>query len=815
MKNNNKIRKLLIYTVLQLFAISSFAQFKITGTVTDEAGNTLPGATITIQNTYLGTNTDIAGNYSFTKLKAGQYRVRASYIGYETMMKTVNLDEDKKLDFTLNYTPYLTEEILVEATRAGNKTPMALSNISNDEIEKNNTGQDIPYQLNLLPSVVVSSEAGAGIGYTGMRIRGTDATRINVTVNGIPLNDSESQGVYWVNMPDFSSSVDDIQVQRGVGTSTNGAAAFGATVNFKTQNVKSKPYAEIASTAGSFNTFKNTFKVGTGLIKDKFSFDARYSTLNSDGFVDRAFCDHKSLFLSGSYYTKKSFLKLNIIHGNQHTGISWWGNPDMDKKGRTYNPAGEDLDDNGNVKYYDNQTDNYVQTHYQLFYSLELLENLNWNSALHYTRGDGYYEQYKDRNNEFADEDVTYPYYGLKEPIYNNDTISESDFIRQKKMANDFYGFTTSLKYTQGNIDAVFGGAWNKYDGDHFGNLLWAEYGGLDKDYEWYRNNGTKTDFNIFAKLNYNLNSKFNIYGDLQYRHINYEMSGKDDDLVNLDQDHTFNFFNPKVGVYYTINNRNSLYASMAVANREPTRSNFKEAKGDPNATPKAERLIDYELGYNFKSPMLTAGVNLYFMNYKDQLVPTGEKSSVGYDIMTNVEKSYRAGIELFGGIKILPNLSWDMNLTLSRNRIKDFVAYASYYDASWNKEFKSRNLGETNISYSPEIIGASSINYEVIKNLNISFISKYVGEQYFDNTSSDDRKLDAYFVNNLRLSYSLKTKLVKEIGFYFQINNVFDTEYENNAYGGHWFEENKEKTWSYYFPQAGINFLGGVSFRF
>ncbi len=802
------MKKLSIILLLLIFGLQLHAQ-KISGIITNESNEKVSGAMVRLKGSFYVSLSDDKGHYQFNKVEKGKYLLEVSYIGYKTLEKEITVgDKELKSDFVLSVSDIIADEVVVTALRAGMKTPVAYTNIEKEDIERNNTGQDIPYQLSLLPSVVSSSEAGAGIGYSSMRIRGTDATRINVTVNGIPLNDSESQGVYWVNMPDFSSSVDNVQVQRGVGTSTNGAAAFGANINFKTERLNAKPYAEILNTVGSFNTLKNTFKAGTGLIKDKFSFDARYSRLNSDGFVDRAFCNHNSLFLSGNYYTKKSLLKFNIIHGNQRTGITWWGNPDVKENGRTYNPAGEYKDDNGNTQFYDNQTDNYTQTHYQLFFSHEFSRNLFLNTALHYTRGDGYYEQYKDGEK--------YTEYNLTNPIYGTDTVEATDLIRQKKMANDFYGFTSSLKYKKNNIDAVIGLAWNKYDGDHFGNVLWTKYGGINNDYEWYRNNGTKTDFNVFAKINYAINQKLNVFGDVQYRNINYKMTGKDDDLIALEQEHKFNFVNPKLGLFYTINNNNSLYASLAIAQREPTRANFKDAKGDPSAYPKAETLYDYELGYTYQLMKVKAGVNLYFMNYKDQLVPTGEKSSVGYDIMTNVDKSYRAGIEFIAGFKILPNLNWDMNLTLSRNRITNFISYASHSDTvTWVSEYKGTNLGETHISYSPEIIGSSLLNYEAFKNFNVTFISKYVGEQYFDNTSSQDRKLDAYFVNNLRLSYSIKTKLIKEIGFSVQVNNLFNAEYENNAYGGHWFEAGEEKTWAYYFPQAGINFLAGINLHF
>ncbi len=843
--------KWMIFAVLQLLSFYALAQYNLSGTITDEHGNSLPGASVVIKNTYLGAVTDVDGHYKFKNLRQGKYELEVSFLGYKTLKKELNLTASKQLDFKMEPATIMADEVIVQATRAGHKTPVAMSNLNRATIQQNNTGQDIPYQLSLMPSVVASSQTGTGIGYSDLRIRGTDPSRINVTVNGIPLNDSESQGVYWVNMPDFGSSVDNIQVQRGVGTSTNGAAAFGATVNFKTESINQKPYAEVQSVVGSsrlfdreldknwefrsnnlidffrtnLNVFRNTIKVGTGLIKDKFSFDARYSTLNSEGYVDRSTADHQSLFLSGSYYTDKSLLKMNIIHGKQKTGITWWGvdSASIKSYGLTFNPAGAYEGENGEIQFYDNQTDNYIQTHYQLFYSYELSNHFYLNTAAHYTRGDGYYEQYKDNE--------VYTEYNLPNPIYGTDTLPSTNLIRQKKMANDFYGFTASLKYQGKRINAVLGGAWNKYDGDHFGNVIWAKNGGIPDNYEWYFNNGKKTDFNVYAKANYELNTHLNIFGDVQYRHINYDLTGIDDDFyekdrnIRLDQNHQFNFFNPKAGVYYTLNNHNKMYASFSVAHREPTRTNFKNAKGDPNNYPKSERLFDYELGYNYTASKVAFGINLYFMDYKNQLVATGEKSSVGYDIMTNVDKSYRTGIELMAGVKILPSLKWDMNLTLSRNRINEFVAYASHYDTlTWNEIALGKTIRYTHISYSPEIIGASILSYEAVKNFHISLITKYVGEQYFDNTSSDDRKLDDYIVNNIRLQYTLKTKWFKSIGFSLQINNILGEKYANNAYGGIWYEgrqkgrwldEKQDKNWAYYFPQAGPHFLAGITIKF
>jgi len=799
--------------VLQFVSFIGFSQVSVTGKITDKNGNSLPGAAIAIKGTYLGTVANSYGEYQFNNLKEDNYKLVVSFLGFEDQEKTVKLNESKVVNFELSASAILADEVIVAATRAGNKAPVAVTNLSGDDVRKQNTGQDIPYQLSLTPSLVESSESGNGVGYSALRIRGTDASRINVTVNGVPLNDSESQGVFWVNMPDFASSVDNIQIQRGVGTSTNGAAAFGATINFQTETVNTKPYAEVQSVGGSFNTFRNTFKAGTGLINGKFSFDARYSKLKSDGYVDRAFSDHESFFASGTYYTERSMLKFNVISGDQKTGISWWGNPNIntddpdDVEDRRYNPAGEYTDENGITRYYDNQTDNYKQTHYQLFYSQELTSNLNMNAALHYTKGKGYYEQYK--------EDEEYDEYGVTNPVVGGEMISETDLIRQKWLKNDFYGLTYSMNYRKNSIDASFGGAWNRYEGDHFGDIIWAQNGGIDNDYQWYFNDGKKTDYNVFVKLNVELSEKWNAYGDVQYRHISYEMDGTDDDLKPLVQEHKFDFFNPKMGLYYTINDRNSAYASFGVAHREPTRANYKNAKEKPELMPVDETLFDYELGYTFKSVKATFGVNLYYMYYRDQLVPTGVKNQVGDDIMVNVDKSYRAGIELIWGVQILPTLKWDANLTLSKNRIENFIEYSKDYDENWVEFDKVTELGKTEISYSPEAVGSSILTWTPSEGFDVSFISKYVGEQYFDNTSNTERKLDDYNVHNLRFNYRINPTWLKEIAFQLSINNVLDAKYENNAYGGNWYEQGVENTWRYYYPQAGTNVLAGVTLRF
>ncbi|MDP4205348.1 MAG: TonB-dependent receptor [Bacteroidota bacterium] len=804
-----------IVLLFLLFIVSpAFAQYTLKGKVTDETGNPLYGASVVLEGTYQGVSVNSHGEYQFDHLRKGKYHVKASFIGYKSGNADIEIYASQQLNFKLSISQILTDEVIVSGVKAGSKTPVAVTNIGKDKLEKLTDGQDVPFLLSSVPSLVQSSEPGIGMGYTSMRIRGTDPTRINVTVNGIPLNDSESQGVYWVDLPDLVSSVDNIQIQRGLGTSTNGSAAFGATVNLQTETLNQDPYAELQGIAGSFNTYKQSIKTGTGLINGKFTFDARYSQQKTDGYVDRTYSNHRSFFATGAYLTSNSITRFNVIHGEEHTGISWWGNPDP-KSNRTYNPAGEYTDANGKTQYYDNQSDNYIQTHYHLIHSSRLTDNWTINAALHYTRGEGYYEEYEPGMN-FSD-------YGLSNLIINGSEIKTTDLIQRKWMANDFYGgvFSTDLKLNKLNL--TLGGSWNRYDGNHFGRILWMQYAGpVSKDYQWYLNHGKKTDYNFYAKADWRLSEIVHAYGDLQFRHISYKMDGPDDDLVALDQNHAFNFFNPKFGLFADLNNQNQVYGSVGIGHREPARSDFQNAKGDPSSTPKSEALYDFEAGYNFKSTVFSAGANLYYMYYHNQLVPTGQKSNVGYDIMTNVRKSYRAGIELTAAVKILSSLHWDGNMTLSRNRIKNFTEYSTYYseynnDTQWydKKEYKARSKGNTDIAYSPDVIAASTFAFEPCSHFDLKLISKYVGKQYFDNTSSKDRQLDAYFVNNLRTDYNFTLGAVKKCSLFLQVNNLFNSKYESNAYGGNWYEEGVEKTWAYYFPQAGIHFLSGITLRF
>ena len=782
----------------------------IKGKVTDLNGNPLPGTGITIEKTYLGIHSDSDGNYSFSGLKDGFYTLSYSFLGYETQIREVKLKVEEIINITLSERPFMMEEILINATRAGEYSPLAYSTVDNISLKKQNSGQDMPYLLSLTPSLVETSEAGNGVGYTSLRIRGTDGNRINVTIDGIPLNDPESQQVFWVDLPDIASSVDNIQVQRGAGTSANGAGAFGATVSLQTTNPEISPFAEINSAAGSFNTIKNMVAAGTGLLAGKFAFQMRLSDLKSDGYIDRTASDHRSAYISGLFRTERSSLKANLILGEEHTGIGWWGVPkEMLAINRRYNPAGEYTDTEGVTRYYDNESDNYKQNHLQLIYSLKISNFLSLHTALHYTKGKGYYEEYR--------EDQSLTDYGLS-PINIGDTIiSATDLIRRKWMSNDFYGLVYSLKYRNERFEAIAGGGMNLYLGDHYGNIVWMQYAGNTvKDYRWYFNDSRKGEISLYGKINYSLSDKASFFGDLQYRQVLYSMSGIDDDLKNIGQEHKFGFINPKAGVFYSITPDQDAYFSFSVANREPTRTDFKEASGDPNATPAAETLYDTEMGYKLRTGKSSLAINLYGMIYRDQLVPTGELSDVGYSIMTNVGKSYRAGLEMSAGIRPADLVNWNLNLTLSRNMIKDFTEhYVDYNTSDWSSENLSKSLGEVVIAYSPSVTGSSDLAFKVLSLVDLHLISKYVGKQYIDNTMNTERTIDPYFVNNLRIDFEPQVRSMKAVDLQLLVINIFNVMYESNGYGGNWYEDGIEKSWSYYFPQSGTSFMLRMGVKF
>ncbi|MCA1756875.1 MAG: TonB-dependent receptor [Bacteroidales bacterium] len=791
-------------------------KYTIRGRVSDIVGDPLPGATVVLEETYLGAVAGYDGYYSIEGVRGGSYNIRVSFIGYGTVVSKVLVDSDIVKDFELEFSSVTADEIVVKGTRAGTRTPVTFSEIKSDEIKKKNFATDITHMLSMVPSLVETSESGIGVGYTNFRIRGSDPSRINVTIDGIPVNDSESQQVFWVNMPDLAGSVSDIQIQRGVGTSTNGSGAFGATVNLRTENPSSVPYAEISSTWGSFNTIKGSAKLGTGLIGERFMMDMRLSGLKSDGYVDRSGSDHTSLFATAVYNLSKGRFKLNLLHGNERTGISWWGVPyDSLATNRTFNPAGMYTNEDGETAYYHNQTDRYTQTHVHLIFNWQFSPHLYLNAAGHFTRGLGYYEQYRE---DESLEDYGLNPFTINEPGFFPVVIYSSDLVRRKWLYNHFKGVTYSLHYNSGPIEIIVGGGANRYLGDHFGRIIWMRYAGFtEKDYRWYLNGATKDDINVYTRINYSAGEKLSLYGDLQYRYIGYRMAGHDDDLRDLTMEHNYNFFNPKAGLFYRFSANHESYLSVAVANREPTRANYKDAAGDPESMPQPELMTDLEAGYRFNSVLSTAAVNLYFMNYRDQLVPTGELSNTGYPIMTNVESSYRAGIELTASVKPLSRVRMDAALTLSRNRIRNFTEYYIDYISATDEEVpSSKFLGDVDIAYSPSVVGMAGIAVDPLKNLTLTLTGKYVGSQYFDNTMNSERGLNPYFTSSLRVDYSpLTGKLAEKADIQLLVNNIFNSLYVSNAYGGNWYVDGQEYSWAGYFPQAGINFMARLTVRF
>lgn len=802
----------MIFMMLFLSASMSGQRYSgtITGRVSDENGMPMPGATVLTLQAGAGVATDNEGRFALRGLRDGTYNIRISYTGYEALDTLVVLNGTAVIDATLKEALYVAGEVIVRGSRAGARTPMAHTTIGSDELRERDMTRDMPYLLALTPSVVETSDAGTGIGYTSLRIRGTDASRINITLDGIPLNDSESQQVFWVDLPDLATSTGSIQVQRGVGTSTNGAGAFGASVNISTMTPPSEAGASADLAYGSFNTSRLTAKAWTGMLADRFSMMVRASQISSDGFVEHSKADISSAMVSGIWSAPSDMIRFNVITGSQKTGISWWGVPaEVLPDNRRYNPAGEYTDNNGVTRYYEDETDVYTQNHYHLFHTHLFPGRVSLNTGLHLTTGLGYYEEQKsDRDPEE---------YGISALMPYEPAVTETDMVQRKWLDNLFYGMVWSL-LKQGSVaEWTLGGALNRYDGDHFGNILWMEYpGNIIPGHEWYRNNGLKDEASIYGKVNTAVSATLSAFIDLQIRQILYRFEGPDDDLRDLGGSHRFLFFNPKAGLFWSNGSGSEAFVSAAVAHREPTRADFKDAAGDPAATPGRERLTDLEGGYAFRNSRTAMGVNLYWMWYHDQLVPTGKISSTGYPIMTNVPESYRAGVELTGSYQPSQVVSVKANATISRSRIREFRNYYYNYNTDdWSEEYLYSDLGTVDIAYSPRVTGSAELELNPQKNLSLSLTGKYVGRQYFDNTMSRDRSLDPYFVSNLSAHYGVQMKKGGELAFRFIVSNLFNTLYENNAYGGMWTEDSVEKTWAYYFPQAGINYTAGISVSF
>ena len=785
--------------VLLLPFIAS-AQFSISGVVSQKGSTTLlPGTTIRLKNTSDVTKADSEGHYTFNNLKAGTYTISASYIGFNSMQQTITIQSDLNLNLQLSPSAFLAEEVIVNATRANEKSATTYKNLSKEDIRQNNFGQDLPFILNNTPGVVVTSDAGAGVGYTGIRIRGSDATRVNVTLNGIPYNDSESQGTFWVNMPDFASSVDNIQIQRGVGTSTNGAGAFGASLNIQTATPAAEPYAELNNTFGSFNTLKNTVKIGTGLIDNKFSFDGRLSRIKSDGYVDRGASDLKSYFLSGAYQGKKDLLRLNVFAGTEKTYQSWNGISEetLLAGDRTYNAFT-----------YKDQTDNYWQNHYQLLYAHQFSDQFSFNGALHYTDGRGYYEEYK--------EGQSFSSYGLQNVTNGGTVIDETDLIRRRWLDIDFYGVTYNFNYKPSNaVNITLGGAYNKYEGLHYGEIIWAQYAsnGNYGDH-YYDNTGKKTDFNVFGKIVYTPAEHLSLFADLQYRKVDYSVLGTEKNLNQLDIKDNLSFFNPKVGATYFLNTMSNIYASFSVANKEPIRDDYVNAA--PGELPKSEQLNNVELGYRVKNERFNAGLNVYGMFYKDQLVLTGKLSDVGEPLRQNVDQSYRVGIELDASYTLNRQFAINANAALSRNKIKNYVDYLYAYDDDYNViNTVTTGYKSPNISFSPAAVLFGELVYKPVSGFAIALQNKYISKQYLDNTQSEDRKLKGYFLSNFRAGYDFTAFGIKNINLGLLVNNLFDKKYESNGYTYGGIYSGIASYSNFYFPQAGTNFLLSLNLKF
>jgi iron complex outermembrane receptor protein len=675
------------------------------------------------------------------------------------------------------------EEVIVSSIRVKKNAPIAFTNVSKDELGKKNLGQDLPILLNSLTSVVTTSDAGAGVGYTGIRIRGINAQSTNITINGIPYNDAESLGTFWVDLPDFASSVENLQLQRGVGTSTNGSSAFGASINILTDLISKTPYFENSNSIGSYNTTKNTFKFSTGILNDYFEFSGRLSMIGSDGYIDRSSSDLKSYFLQVNYKKENTLIKALSFGGHEITYQAWNGiDEETLQSDRTYNPSGMYIDQSGDMQFYDNEVDNYKQDHYQIHWSQIINSRLTSNLSFNLTNGLGYYEQYKENDNQ--------------------------DFVTRKWLDNQFIVGNYSLNYQNNKVNMNFGSLYSEYDGDHFGKVIWAQNtAGIQIDDRFYDGKGIKKDFSNYIKTTFQLNSKLSLYGDIQFRNVNYKTSGSTDDIANFIINKKYNFFNPKGGINYLFNNHNNLYFSFARSNREPTRSDY---ESNPNI--RSEQLNDFEFGWNLTKKKLNVTTNFYMMRYKNQLVLTGSIDDVGSPIRQNSGESYRMGLEIETAFNLSDKISIKANSAFSDNKNNNFVT-------SLNGELV--NLGKTNISFSPEIVSSVNLLYPIKENMVVSILNKYVGEQYMSNTESAFSKLDAYSVLDFNFNYDFKnTFFFSEIVLSALVSNLFGTKYVSNGYyytyDDNWSDPNAITTieGTGYYPQATRNYLLGLKFK-
>jgi iron complex outermembrane receptor protein len=807
------MKRFAFYAALALLCCgTAFAQKTISGTITDENDAPLAGLTIVVEGTKTGavTNKDGAFALEVPREKINGFIVMTGYgeprrVAVSSFFQDVPLGIQLLPETTLTQVPF--DAITVTATAATAKTPVTYTEVTDEDLAERNLGQDAPYLLKWTPSVVVNADAGTGIGYTGIWIRGSDPTRTNVTINGIPYNDSESQGVFWVNLPGFSSSADNIQIQRGVGTSANGAGAFGATIDFNTNEINEGRRLSVDGSIGSFGTRRGEVNYTSGLLDNGLKIDARYSQIHSEGYVDRASADLEGYYAGLSYVADNGAVwRFNAFGGNEVTYQSWFGvtQDQIDEFGRTYNPAGTEKEGEP----YDDETDNYGQRHYQLHYNNAF--NNQWTLGIsgHYTRGRGYFEQYQ------ADE--TLADYGI------NAEVPSSDLIRRLWLDNHFYGTVYSLRYRANEaLDFTFGGSANEYLGGHFGEVVWARNAGDSEIRDrYYDNDATKRDFSNYLRTNYGFGSGFNAYLDLQLRHVNYEFLGLDENLNFIDQSASLTFFNPKAGLLYDFGDGQA-YASFGVAQREPNRNDFVD--NPVSSRPRPERLYNTEVGIRRQSGRFNYGANVYYMDYRDQLVLTGELNDVGAGIRTNVPESYRLGLELQGGLAVDDRLTIGGNLTLSRNRIRNFVEFLDDFDADFNY------LGQvpveredTPIAFSPSVIGALTLDYNFFPDnarhdLTAGLQAKYVGERFVDNSGDPNAALDAFYYADFRLAYGIRTGEgeAPRIRLTLLVRNITDELYVSNGWSYRSRVEGQQSLLMGMYPQAGRNFLLGLGFDF
>jgi len=802
-------------SLVLLFQFVVLSQHVLQGVVTDQSdGSPLPGANIVVEGSFMGAVSSSSGHFQLSGLAKGQATLRVSFVGFQTQTIDVNIPHEGVVRISLEPGLAVAQEVVVTGLRADDRTPATFTNISRQEIAPRNTGQDIPFLLNLTPSLVVSSDAGAGVGYTSLSIRGSDLSRINITLNGVPLNDSESHGVWWVNMPDIVSSVENIQVQRGVGLSTHGAGAFGATISLKTSGLTQNPMAYLDNSVGSFSTVKNTAGFSTGLLKNGWAFDGRLSRIVSDGYVDRASSNLRSFFLSGGYFGRNTALRLITFSGKETTYLAWNGVPSaLLETNRTFNPSGRFFDENGNEMFYENETDNYQQHHFQahLFHSFS--RDFNASLVLHYTLGRGYFEQF--RENERLSR------YNIAPVVVGGQTFTRSDLIRRRWLDNDFIGAIFSWGYNPTErISFSGGGGFNTYSGAHFGEIIWARnIPSITIGHRYYDNDATKNDFNSFAKANIEITPQLNLFADMQFRHISYDFQGPAwvlGQVTTLDHNVKFNFFNPKVGLVFNPTKAGTFHLFAGIGNREPVRRDFTESS--PESRPRHESMQNIEIGYRQGWKRFHVAANFFYMNYQDQLILTGQINDVGGFTRKNIEKSYRAGIELEIGARILDNLKWQANTTFSRNKIPVFVEFVDSFDANLNWiGTKSTEYQNTNIALSPSVVAASSLTFSPTNWLDLNLSSKFVGNQFIDNTSNSARMLNSYLVNDFRLNIRLQPRLLQELGLILQVKNLFNVMYESNAwvYKGYVQGQGITTLDDGFFPQAGRHFFIGTSLRF